>query len=89
MDYWTYLPDDLKVKIMNINKESEKKEHKKNKLLHKEVLNELQGWLDEGYQWLDDGTYQLCIFSDLGFNHRQRGSARARRWAACDSIESI
>ena len=86
MDYWTYLPDDLKVKIMNINKESEKKEYKKNKLLHKEVLNELQGCLDEGYQWLDDGTYQLCIFSDLGFNHRQRGSARARRWAACDSI---
>ena len=25
MDYWTYLPDDLKVKIMNINKEAEKK----------------------------------------------------------------
>ena len=45
MDYWTYLPDDLKVKIMNINKESEKKEYKNNKLLHKEVLNELQGWL--------------------------------------------
>ena len=44
MDYWTYLPDDLKVKIMNINKESEKKEYKKtNYFIKKSLTNYKDG----------------------------------------------